>query len=122
VLITDGGEPAYVLLRHDAYRRLISKEPSNLELLAQPGDLDFEFDPPRMGKNISHMPDLASCSSWTRTSSLNPHEWQVLACALLLHCPKWTEDRHFFGAGFATWTTALVESYFTETARGPAEH
>ena len=38
----------------------------------------------------------------------------VLACALLLSCPVWTEDKDFFGTGVATWTTALVELYLTE--------
>ena len=46
----------------------------------------------------------------------------MLACALLLNCPIWTEDRDFFGTGVATWTTALVELYFTEPDPGLAEH
>jgi prevent-host-death family protein len=49
VIITDRGEPAYVLLRHDAYRRLAGDGPSIRELLAQPGVEDIEFDPPRFG-------------------------------------------------------------------------
>ena len=48
-----------------------------------------------------------------RIGQRDPHDWQVLACALLLDCPIWTEDRDFFGTGVATWTTALVELYFT---------
>jgi predicted nucleic acid-binding protein len=52
----------------------------------------------------------------------DPHDWQVLACALLLKCPIWTEDRDFFGTGVATWTTALVELYFADPDRVPAEH
>ena len=51
-----------------------------------------------------------------------PDDWPVLACALLLNCPIWTEDRDFFGTGVATWTTALVEQYFTEPDPGSAEH
>ncbi len=51
-----------------------------------------------------------------------PHDWQVLACALLLRCPIWTEDRDFFGTGVATWTTALVELYFTDIHPASAEH
>jgi predicted nucleic acid-binding protein len=48
-------------------------------------------------------------------------DWPVVACALLADCPIWTEDRDFFGAGVATWTTARVETYFTESDIGAAE-
>lgn len=47
VIITDRGEPAYVLLRHDAYQKLTKGRPSISELLAMPGGEDIEFDPPR---------------------------------------------------------------------------
>lgn len=49
-----------------------------------------------------------------RIGRRDPRDWQVLACALLLDCPVWTEDRDFFGTGVATWTTALVDLYFTD--------
>ena len=48
VIITDRGEPAYVLLRHDAYRKLTRSGPSIRELLAMPGGEEIEFDPPRL--------------------------------------------------------------------------
>jgi len=38
-------------------------------------------------------------------------DWPVLAAALALHCPIWTEDRDFFGVGVATWTSDRVEIY-----------
>ena len=41
----------------------------------------------------------------------DPDDWPVLACALLLRQPIWTEDRDFFGTGLATWTTDRVEIY-----------
>ena len=41
----------------------------------------------------------------------DPHDWPVLATALLLNCPIWTEDTDFFGAGVATWTTDRVELF-----------
>ena len=41
----------------------------------------------------------------------DPDDWPVLASAMALQCPIWTEDKDFFGAGAATWTTANVESY-----------
>ena len=52
-----------------------------------------------------------------RIGPRDPDDWPVLACALLLDCPIWTEDRDFFGTGVATWTTALVELYFNDPDR-----
>ena len=43
------GEPAHVLLRNNAYRRVAGRGPTIRELLAQPGADDIEFDPPRLG-------------------------------------------------------------------------
>ena len=56
VIITDRGEPAYVLLNHAAYRRLAGKAPSIVELLYQEGADTIEFDPPRMGDDGSFKP------------------------------------------------------------------
>lgn len=39
-------------------------------------------------------------------------DWPVLACALAIDCPVWTEDADFFGTGIATWTTDRVALYF----------
>ena len=36
-------------------------------------------------------------------------DWPVLAAALALNCPLWTEDTDFFGTGVAVWTTDRVE-------------
>jgi prevent-host-death family protein len=58
VIITDRGEPAYVLLRHDEYRRLVRKGPSLRKLLAQPGGDAIEFDPPRLGGQLMRPVDL----------------------------------------------------------------
>ncbi len=38
-------------------------------------------------------------------------DWPVLACAMTIGCPVWTEDADFFGAGIATWTTDRVGLY-----------
>ena len=59
VVITDRGEPAYVLLRHDAYRRLAGRGPTIRELLDQPGLEQIEFDPPRLGGGVFRPADLA---------------------------------------------------------------
>ncbi len=48
----------------------------------------------------------------------DPEDWPVLACALAADCSIWTEDTDFFGAGVATWTTASVELFFTESEEG----
>ena len=59
VIITDRGQPAYVLLRHEAYRRLAGKASSIRALLDQPGTEDVEFDPPRLGTGALRLPDLS---------------------------------------------------------------
>ena len=38
-------------------------------------------------------------------------DWPILALALSIGCPIWTEDQDFFGVGVATWTTNTVELY-----------
>jgi prevent-host-death family protein len=58
VIITDRGKPTHVLLSHDEYRRLAGKEPSILEMLAQPGGEDFDFEPPRLGGGLFRPADL----------------------------------------------------------------
>jgi predicted nucleic acid-binding protein len=48
----------------------------------------------------------------------DPDDWPVLATALVLNCPIWTEDTDFFGAGVATWTTDRVELFLQGGGRG----
>ena len=38
-------------------------------------------------------------------------DWPVLATALGLACPLWSEDADFFGTGIAVWTTNRVEIF-----------
>ena len=47
-----------------------------------------------------------------RISVRDADDWPVLACAMTLSCPIWTEDADFFGTGIATWTTDRIELYF----------
>jgi prevent-host-death family protein len=48
VVITDRGEPAYVLLRHEDYRKLTRGKKSIVDMLALPGGDDIELElPPR---------------------------------------------------------------------------
>ena len=46
-----------------------------------------------------------------RIALRDAEDWPVLACAMTIGCPVWTEDADFFGAGVATWTTDRVELY-----------
>ena len=41
----------------------------------------------------------------------DPDDWPVVAVALLLDLPIWTEDQDLFGSGLPTWTTDRVEVY-----------
>ena len=46
-----------------------------------------------------------------RIALRDPDDWPVVATALLLDLPIWTEDQDFFGSGVATWTSNRVELY-----------
>ena len=46
-----------------------------------------------------------------RVLARDPDDWPVVAVALLLDLPIWTEDQDFFGSGIAIWTTDTVELY-----------
>jgi prevent-host-death family protein len=54
VIITDRGEPKYVLMRHDQYRRLQGKGKTLVDLLGQPKGRDIEFEPPRLADGLFH--------------------------------------------------------------------
>lgn len=51
-----------------------------------------------------------------RIARRDEDDWPVLAAALALNCPIWTEDTDFFGCGVATWTTDRVELYLATAA------
>jgi predicted nucleic acid-binding protein len=53
-----------------------------------------------------------------RIERRDKNDWPVLATALALNCPIWTEDLDFFGCGVATWTTDRVEIYLESKASG----
>ncbi|NYZ16209.1 type II toxin-antitoxin system Phd/YefM family antitoxin [Azospirillum sp. RWY-5-1] len=54
VIVTDRGEPAFVLLRYDEYRRLSGDAGGSLlELLRQDeAGADFDFEPPRLDDDL----------------------------------------------------------------------
>jgi predicted nucleic acid-binding protein len=50
-----------------------------------------------------------------RIAARHVTDWPVVAAALLLNCPIWTEDRDFFGCGVATWTTNNIEVFLHDS-------
>jgi predicted nucleic acid-binding protein len=50
----------------------------------------------------------------SRIRSRDEDDWPVLALALSLNLPIWTEDQDLFGVGVATWTTDRIELYFDD--------
>ena len=50
-----------------------------------------------------------------RIGARDPEDWPVLACAIALDCPIWTEDTDFFGCGAAIWTSATVDVFLRRT-------
>jgi predicted nucleic acid-binding protein len=69
-----------------------------LEAIVQPIDLDLYVGQQQQALQ--------------RIAVRDADDWPVLACAMVIDCPVWTEDVDFFGAGVATWTTDRVELYF----------
>jgi len=49
-----------------------------------------------------------------RISTRDPDDWPIVATALLLDAPIWTEDQDFFGCGIPTWTTNKIELYLRD--------
>ena len=49
-----------------------------------------------------------------RLARRDEDDWPILAAALALRCPIWTEDTDFFVCGVATWTTGRVELYLRD--------
>lgn len=58
VFITDRGRPAHVLLTIEAYRELAGGGKSLLDAVAQSGEGDFEFDPPKLEGPFGRPADL----------------------------------------------------------------
>jgi predicted nucleic acid-binding protein len=49
-----------------------------------------------------------------RIASRDPEDWPVVATAMMLAAPIWTENQDFFGSGIATWTSDRVEMYLRD--------
>jgi predicted nucleic acid-binding protein len=50
-----------------------------------------------------------------RIASRDPDDWPIVATALLLSAPIWTEDQDFFGTGIATWTSNRIEVFLRDS-------
>lgn len=59
VFITDRGRPSHVLLSLEAYRALLAKQPSIIDLLALPGAEDINFEPVRASAPLYRPADLS---------------------------------------------------------------
>jgi predicted nucleic acid-binding protein len=49
-----------------------------------------------------------------RLGARDPEDWPILAAALALGCPIWTEDTDFLGCGVATWTSASIDIFLVQ--------
>jgi predicted nucleic acid-binding protein len=49
-----------------------------------------------------------------RIAERDMDDWPILASALALSCPIWSEDQDFFGTGVAVWTSRLVHLYLEQ--------
>ena len=52
-----------------------------------------------------------------RLRGRDENDWPVLATALALASPIWTEDEDFFGTGVAAWTTNRIEIFLKQQAK-----
>ena len=52
-----------------------------------------------------------------RLGERDPEDWPILASALAVGCPVWTEDTDFFGCGVPTWTSSRVEMFLRDTRK-----
>ena len=52
-----------------------------------------------------------------RLRKRDEEDWPVLALALSLSCPIWTEDKDFFGTGVPVWTSDRIEIFLKNAAQ-----
>ena len=70
--------------------------------------------------NIIQLSDYADFENVARQrlDRRDPDDWPMVAAALTLDCPIWTEDTDFFGCGVATWTSDRVEMFLSTSKIG----
>ena len=52
--------------------------------------------------------------AYERIGKRDINDWSLVALALQLDCPVWTEDQDFFGTGLAVWNTQTVHLYLSK--------
>jgi len=57
---------------------------------------------------------LFEAEARARLAGRDDDDWPVLATALALACPIWTEDQDFFGTGASVWTSSRVEIFLKD--------
>jgi predicted nucleic acid-binding protein len=100
--------PEYCLVEARKYIPVISTR-RNLDLDA--ALLIFEDIVDRLEVIDERLYIAHQVSAHKRIDTRDPEDWPILAAALFLECPIWTEDRDFFGCGVSTWTSRTVELY-----------
>ena len=58
VIVTDRGEPAFVLLKYDTYRRLSGTDGQSIVDMLRQDEADFDFEPPRLDDSFARPADL----------------------------------------------------------------
>jgi predicted nucleic acid-binding protein len=74
--------------------------------------------------SLANVVQIVECETYSgfeaiareRLMRRDENDWPILAAALALRCPIWTEDTDFFGCGVATWTTDRVELHLSEVS------
>lgn len=78
-----------------------------LENLVEPVDREFY--------------EAFEAESRARLRGRDEDDWPVLATALGMSCPIWTEDADFFGTGVAVWTTDRVRLFLERQVSAASE-
>lgn len=68
-------------------------------------------------KNLLQIVNQGIYQEWAieaqqRMKGRDINDWPVVAIALLLNCPIWSEDQDFFGVGIPVWTTDRIHIFF----------
>jgi prevent-host-death family protein len=58
VIVTDRGEPVYVLLKYDIYRRLSGEGPGSIIEMLRQDEGDYDFDLPRLEDDFARPANL----------------------------------------------------------------
>jgi hypothetical protein len=71
----------------------------------------LDFKPSQIASKTNRPHAGLQTQALQRVALRDADDWPVLACAMTIGCPVWTEDADFFRTGVATWTTDQVELY-----------